>query len=236
MDNIHLALNWSTYYVLMLAVLVFTVWAQWSVSSTYRRFQNVRNARGMTGEQAARRILDANGLQQVRIERIAGQLTDHFDPKANVIRLSQAVYDTPSIAAVGVAAHEAGHAVQYATGYAPIRLRNAIVPVTQFASRFSLLIFFIGFLFSPSIATVGFVLYLVVAFFQFVTLPVEFNASHRALQTIESSGILVGEELSGARKVLTAAAMTYVAAMAGALLQLLRMFLLLRGGNRNGRD
>ena len=231
MRHLSFTLDWQTYYLLMFAVLAFTLWAQFQVQSAFKKYNQVSNARHLTGADAARRILDANGLYHVQIEHVSGRLSDHYDPRANVIRLSDAVYQTSSIAAVGVAAHEAGHAVQYATGYAPVKLRTAILPVTQFASGTSIFLFFIGFLFSQPRALLGFALYLVVAFFQFVTLPVEFNASARALQTLDGLGILDSEELNGAKKVLRAAAMTYVAAMAVSLLQMLRMILLLNSRN-----
>lgn len=231
MRHLSFTLDWQTYYLLMFAVLAFTLWAQFGVQSAFKKYNQVSNARYLTGADAARRILDANGLYHVQIEHISGRLSDHYDPRANVIRLSDAVYQTSSIAAVGVAAHEAGHAVQYATGYAPVKLRTAILPVTQFASGASVFLFFIGFLFSQPLALFGFALYLIVAFFQFVTLPVEFNASARALQTLDGLGILDNEELNGAKKVLRAAAMTYVAAMAVSLLQMLRMILLLNSRN-----
>lgn len=231
MRHLSFTLDWQTYYLLMFAVLAFTLWAQFHVQSAFKKYNQVSNVRHITGADAARRILDANGLYHVQIEHISGRLSDHYDPRANVIRLSDAVYQTSSIAAVGVAAHEAGHAVQYATGYAPVKLRTAILPVTQFASGASVFLFFIGFLFSQPLALFGFALYLIVAFFQFVTLPVEFNASARALQTLDGLGILDNEELNGAKKVLRAAAMTYVAAMAVSLLQMLRMILLLNSRN-----
>ena len=192
------------------------------------------NGRRITGYDAARRILDANGLQSIDIQMIGGNLSDHYDPKADVIRLSDAVYNTASIAAVGVAAHEAGHAVQYATNYGPIRLRASIVSLTQFSSRWAIYILMFGILLSFGfLAKIGFWLYAVVAFFQLVTLPVEFNASRRALTALEDGGALDREELSGARKVLSAAAMTYVAALAASALQLLRLILLAGGRRRD---
>ena len=190
----------------------------------------------MTGFDAARMILDRNGLYHVRIEHIQGNLTDHYDPKADVIRLSDAVYNTASIAAVGVAAHEAGHAVQYATNYGPIRLRASIVSLTQFSSRWAIYILMFGILLSFGfLAKIGFWLYAVVAFFQLVTLPVEFNASRRALTALEDGGALDREELSGARKVLSAAAMTYVAALLSALVQLLRLWSIVQSNERRRR-
>ena len=225
-----------SYILILIPVLIFSLWAQASVTSTFNRYQKVTNKRRMTGYDAARLILDRNGLYDVQIEQIAGNLTDHYDPKANVIRLSDAVFSTPSIAAVGVAAHEAGHAVQYATNYGPIRLRASIVPLTQFASRWSIYILMFGILFSfGALAYVGFWLYAVVAFFQLVTLPVEFNASRRAITALEDGGTLDREELSGAKKVLSAAAMTYVAALLSALLQLLRLWSIVSSNDRRRR-
>lgn len=225
-----------SYILILIPVLIFSLWAQASVSSTFNRYQKVTNKRRMTGYDAARLILDRNGLYDVQIEQIAGNLTDHYDPKANVIRLSDAVFTTPSIAAVGVAAHEAGHAVQYATNYGPIRLRASIVSLTQFASRWSIYILMFGILFSfGALAYVGFWLYAVVAFFQLVTLPVEFNASRRAITALEEGGTLDREELSGAKKVLSAAAMTYVAALLSALVQLLRLWSIVSSSDRRRR-
>lgn len=225
-----------SYILILIPVLIFSLWAQASVTSTFNRYQKVTNKRRMTGYDAARLILDRNGLYDVQIEQIAGNLTDHYDPKANVIRLSDAVFSTPSIAAVGVAAHEAGHAVQYATNYGPIRLRASIVSLTQFASRWSIYILMFGILFSfGALAYVGFWLYAVVAFFQLVTLPVEFNASRRAITALEDGGTLDREELSGAKKVLSAAAMTYVAALLSALLQLLRLWSIVSSNDRRRR-
>lgn len=222
-----------TYLLLMIPVLLFSLWAQASVTSTFNRYNKVRNARAMTGADAARLILDRNGLHHVRIEHISGTLTDHYDPRENVIRLSDAVYASPTVAAVGVAAHEAGHAVQYAEQYAPIRLRASIVSLTQFASKWSVYILMFGLLLSVGIlAEIGFWLYAVVAFFQLVTLPVEFNASRRAMQALSEGGALSGEELSGAKKVLGAAAMTYVAALLSALVQLLRLWSIVSSNRR----
>ncbi len=188
----------------------------------------------MTGYDAARLILDSNGLTGVRIEHIAGELTDHFDPTTNVIRLSGGVYGSTGIAAVGVAAHEAGHAVQYAKGYSPMKLRAAIIPATRIGSTLAMPIFLIGFIFSLyELAMIGIILYSLTAVFQAVTLPVEFNASRRALAALRSCGRLDGSEISGARKVLTAAALTYVAALASSLAQVLRLMLLI--GRRNDR-
>jgi Zn-dependent membrane protease YugP len=229
-------MGYYSYLIFFIPVLIFTLFAQLSVNSTFNKFNKVANRRRMTGADAARLILQANGLHDVRIEQVAGNLTDHFDPRENVIRLSESVYGMASIAAVGVAAHEAGHAVQYAVGYGPIKLRSAIVGVTQFASKWSILILLLGFLIQmEALAMVGFWLYAVVAFFQLVTVPVEFNASRRALAALSEGGALDDEELKGAKKVLSAAAMTYVAALASALVQLLRLWLMISGGSRRRR-
>ena len=219
--------------LLVLPALIISIWAQMKVSSTYERYNKVANSIGLTGAAAARRILDANGLYHVKIERTRGQLTDHYDPRANVIRLSESVHDTATVAAVGVAAHEAGHAVQYAKNYGPIKLRAAIVPMTQYSSWLAIPLFFIGLLMaSGPLMMLGIILYAAIAFFQLVTLPVEFNASSRALQTLSTSGILRGNELAGAKKVLSAAAMTYVAALLTSLLTLLRLLILAGANNR----
>ncbi|HIY08096.1 MAG TPA: zinc metallopeptidase [Firmicutes bacterium] len=216
-----------TYLVLVLPAFLFSLWAQMKVNSTFSRYSKVRSLRGLTGAQAARYILDRNGLAHVRIEQVAGNLTDHFDPRTNVVRLSQSVYNVPSIAAVGVAAHECGHAVQYAVGYGPMKLRAAIIPATNFGSKLALPLILIGLLFNSSqLLLAGILLFSLTAVFQLVTLPVEFNASSRALRTLDQQGILTQEELAGTRKVLTAAALTYVAALLVALAQLVRMLLL----------
>ena len=221
-----------TYFVLVLPTLLFALWAQARVNSTFNKYSRVRNMRGMTGAQAAQAVLSANGVYGVRIERISGNLTDHYDPKSNVIRLSDSVYDAPTPAAVGVAAHEAGHAVQYAQNYAPIKIRAAIVNVTNIGSRLSLPLIIIGLLlmsvsglgeFFYYVALAGALCYGLCVIFQLVTLPTEFNASHRALKAIEGSSLLTDEEQKGAKKVLTAAALTYVAALATALAQFVRL-------------
>ena len=204
--------------LLILPALFISLWAQFKVNSTFKNYSNTFTKKGVTGYQAARRILDANGLHYVRIERVRGHLTDHFDPRQNVIRLSESVYDRSNIAAVGVAAHEVGHAIQYAQDYSPIKLRAAIIPMTRYGSMLSMA--------SSSLMLFGIILYSAVALFQLVTLPVEFNASSRAMATLESMGILVDDEPTYARKVLSAAAMTYVAALLTSLLTLLRLIIL----------
>ena len=213
--------------LIILPALFISIWAQAKVSSTFKKYSNVFTRRGITGYQAARRILDANGLHYVRIERVRGHLTDHFDPRQNVIRLSESVYDRSNVAAVGVAAHEVGHAIQYAQDYSPIRIRAAIIPVTRYGSMLAMPLFFIGLLLaSSSLMLGGIILYSAVAVFQLVTLPVEFNASSRAMTTLENLGILVEDEPVYAKKVLSAAAMTYVAALLTSLLTLLRLIVL----------
>ena len=220
-------------YIVMLPALLFALWAQYRVKSTFNRFSKVSNSRGLTAAGVARQILDNNGLHNVTIERIAGNLTDHFDPKSNVVRLSDSVYGSMSVASIGVAAHEVGHAIQHATGYTPIKIRTKLVPVTNIGSSLGIWIAVFGLFISPKIALFGVLLYSLVAVFQIVTLPVEFNASSRAIKTLESQYILDGEELDGAKKVLSAAAMTYVAALASSLATILR--LLLRIAMMSGR-
>ena len=235
--------DWS-YLVLVVPALLFSLWASARVNSTFKKYSAMRNARGMTGAEAARAVLNANGVTDVRIEYVSGNLTDHYDPKNKVIRLSQDVYDAATPAAVGVAAHEAGHAAQYAAHYLPIRIRAAIIPATNLGSKLSVPLIILGLLlpglriFAPYteffnlIAWIGVACYSLCVLFQLVTLPVEFNASSRAMQTIESIGILYGNELTGARRVLRAAAMTYVAALAVTLMQLLRLIIMVSSRDR----
>ncbi len=219
--------------LLILPALIISLWAQIKVSSTYKKYSKVFTKRHLTGYSAARAILDANGLHNVKIERVHGHLTDHYDPRENVIRLSDSVFDSPSTAAVGVAAHEAGHAVQYAQSYAPIKIRSTVIPITRFGSMLSMPLFFIGLIMaSQYLMFFGIILYSAVALFQLVTLPVEFNASARALKALKNSKMLDEIELSGARKVLSAAAMTYVAALLTSLLTLLRLLILAGGRSR----
>ena len=221
----------STYLILLPAIL-FALWAQSRVKSTYAKYS--KEFAGLTGAEAARMVLEMNGVNDVDIRPIAGELTDHFDPKTNTISLSQGVYNVTSVAAVGIAAHEAGHAVQYAVGYSPIKLRTAIIPVTNIGSTLSWPLLLIGVLLgNQTLAMAGVVLFCAVVLFQLVTLPVEFNASNRALDTLGASGYLQPEQLNGAAKVLRAAAMTYVAALAQALAQLLRLMMI---ANRSRRD
>ena len=225
----------NIYCLLLIPVMLLSLWAQAQVSGSFQKYSRISNRRRLTGAQAAEAVLRANGVYDVVITSTWGHLTDHYDPRDNTIYLSQSVYSAATVAALGVAAHEAGHAVQYATGYAPIRLRNAIVPLTNLGSRLSFLLLFVGMLlYSQSLFFVGIVLFSLTTFFQLVTLPVEFNASRRALETIEDRALLDGEELLGARKVLRAAALTYVAALLMSALQLLRYVLIFLG--RGGRD
>jgi len=229
-----------TYIVLILPCLLLSLWASANVNSTFRKYSKQLSYRRITGAEAAQRVLSANGVRGVRIERVSGNLTDHFDPKTNVIRLSDSVYSSTSTAAIGVACHEAGHAVQYAQDYAPIKLRAAIIPITNFGSKIAMPLILIGILLSAlGNVSYTFVYLGIAAFglslvFQLVTLPVEFNASRRAMQAIESANILSEEEQRGARKTLSAAAMTYVAATAVSLAQLLRLILIF--GGRRRRD
>ena len=228
-----------TYIILVLPFVILSLWASSNVNSTFQKYSRQMSMRRISGAQAAQRVLSANGVTGVKIERVHGNLTDHFDPRTNVIRLSDAVYDSTSTAAIGVACHEAGHAVQYAQHYGPIKLRAAIIPVTNIGSKLAMPLILLGILFSAfgymsySLVYVGIACFGLSLVFQLVTLPVEFNASRRAMQAIETAGILTDEEQKGARKTLTAAAMTYVAATALALVQLLRLIMLFGGRRRD---
>ena len=218
---------WDSTIIILIPAIIFSIVAQIMVKSAFSEYSKVRNSRGLTGADAAREILDRNGLTNVRIEHISGSLTDHYDPKANVIRLSDDVYGSATVAAVGVAAHESGHAVQYAEGYYPIKIRNAIIPGTRFGSSLSTPLVILGLALSwDFLITAGILLFCAVVLFQAITLPVEFNASGRALKTLRSSHFLEDDEMKGARSVLTAAAMTYVAAMLSALLSLVRLLVI----------
>ncbi len=222
-----------SYLIFCLPPLLLALWAQAKVKSTFAHFSKVASDRGMTGRDAARLILDANGLQNVPVSQIAGELTDHFDPRENVIRLSDPVYNVRSVAAVGVAAHEAGHAVQYAVGYSPMKIRSALVPVTNIGSNLAMPLVLLGILLSfETLAYLGVILFSATAIFQLVTLPVEFDASRRALAALEGSG-MSAEGMKGAKKVLSAAALTYVAALLTAVGNLLRLLVLVkRNDNR----
>ena len=228
-----------TYVVLVLPCLLLSLWASANVNSTFKKYSSQFSRRHLTGAEAAPRVLFAHGVRDVRIERVSGNLTDHYDPRANVIRLSDEVYGSTSTAAIGVACHEAGHAVQYAQEYAPIKLRAAIIAVTNFGSQLAMPLILLGLVLSAFGSMSDFLIYLGIAcfglslVFQLVTLPVEFNASRRALAAIEDGQLLTDEELTGARKTLRAAALTYVAATAVALSQLLRLLTLFGGRRRN---
>lgn len=220
------------YLILVVPTLVFAVFTQIWLKNTYKKYSSLRNARGLTGADAAMNVLRHYQIYDVRIEHISGRMTDHYDPKAKVIRLSDGVYSGTSIAAVGIACHEAGHAAQHANGYVPIKIRNAIIPVCNIGSMAGIPLAIIGVLFSSELLiNFGLLLYSFVAIFQLVTLPVEFNASARAVRVIKDSGMLMVDEVPGARKMLTAAAMTYVAALATSLANLLRLLLIF--GRRN---
>ena len=233
----YLYFDW-TYLFLVLPCMLIAMWASANVNSTFKKYSQQYSIRRLTGAQAAERVLSANGVRGVRIERVSGNLTDHYDPRTNVIRLSDGVYDSTSTAAIGVACHEAGHAVQYAKNYGPIKLRAAIIPITNIGSKLAMPLVLIGLLlsflgnYSYTLVYLGIAAFGLSLVFQLVTLPVEFNASRRAMQTIEEYGLLTDEEQRGAKKTLTAAAMTYVAATAVALAQLLRLIILFGGRGR----
>lgn len=222
-----------TYLILIPAILI-SAWAQFKVSSTFNKYSTVRSINGYTGAQVARILLNDAGLQEVEIQQVPGRLSDHYDLRAKVLRLSSDVYGSTSVASIGVAAHEVGHAIQDKESYSALVFRNAIVPVVNFSSSLSWILFFIGILLSYStLVTIGIILFSVVVLFQLVTLPVEFNASSRALKLLEARGILYDKEVDGARKVLSAAALTYVAATLMAVLQLVRLIAI---SNRNSND
>ncbi len=231
-------IDW-TYLVLVLPVMILSLIASARVNSTFNRYSTQLSSRRITGAQAAQRVLLANGVTGVRIERVSGNLTDHFDPKTNVIRLSDKVYDSPSTAAIGVACHEAGHAVQYAQNYGPIKLRAAIIPATNIGSKLAMPLILIGILltslseFSTILIYLGIACFSLSLIFQLVTLPVEFNASRRAMTTIDSLNILTEEEQVGAKKTLRAAAMTYVMATLAALSQVLRLLVIFGRRRKN---
>lgn len=223
------------YLVLVVPALLLSMWAQGMVNSRFKKFSKVNTMRSLTAAEAVRQILDNNGLTHVKIEAVSGNLTDHFDPKSNVIRLSDSVRNSTSVAAVGVAAHEAGHAVQYAKGYAPIKFRNALVPVANIGSTLSVPLIIIGLVLlgaqsvlGAPVVYFGIALFSLAVLFQVVTLPVEFDASNRAIRTLSGGGYLEGEEVDMVKKVLSAAAMTYVAAAATSIAQLLRLILIAR--------
>ena len=224
-------------YILVIIGLLLSMWAQYMVSSRFKKYSKVKSARNITGAQVADAILRSQGIYDVRIEHIAGNLSDHYDPKHKVLRLSDSTYNSTSVAALGVAAHECGHAMQHARGYVPVRLRSAFVPVANIGSYASWILILIGLLFSGASSqawlTAGIVCFSATVLFHIITLPVEFNASSRAIKVLAGNGILYGDEIKGAKKVLGAAALTYVASAATAILQLLRLIILYGGRRRD---
>ncbi|MBR1896840.1 MAG: zinc metallopeptidase [Pyramidobacter sp.] len=225
-------MDWTM--IVLLPAILLAVWAQNKVKSTFEQYSRVRSRRGITGREAARAILTSYGLGSMPIKPIAGQLTDHYDPQSRSLSLSEPVYDSTSIAAIGVAAHEVGHAVQHATGYKPLALRNSIVPVVNLTNMASWPLFLMGLLAGNSrLMNIGILLFVGVVVFHLVTLPVELDASRRALKVLSSNGMMDGEEVTGARKVLGAAAMTYVAALVQSVLQLVRLLLLRNSRSRD---
>ena len=223
-------------YILIIIAAIISLIAQWRVNSAFSKYSRVASMSGMTGAQAARMILQSNGINDVSVQRITGKLTDHYNPSTKVLNLSESVYGSTSVAAIGVAAHECGHAIQHARGYFPLSLRTALVPVANIGSQLSWVFIIVGAIlsFNQTLITIGIIMFSAAVLFQLVTLPVEFNASARALEQLESNGILYRDEVSQTRKVLSAAALTYVAAAATAILQLLRLIILF--GGRGRRD
>lgn len=227
-----------TYVYFVLPAFIFALWASVNVNGTFKKYSKQFSSKGVSASEAARRILDNKGLSDIRIERISGNLTDHYDPKAGVIRLSDSVYDSTSTAAIGVACHEVGHAIQYSENYVPIKIRNAIIPVTNIGSRLSIPLVLLGLFLSYLseymlvFAYVGILCFALSTVFQLVTLPTEYNASGRALRAIDEYGILERNEMKGAKKVLSAAAMTYVAALAVSVMQLLRLLTIVNSRRR----
>lgn len=223
-------------YILIIIAAIISLIAQWRVNSAFSKYSRVASMSGMTGAQAARMILQSNGINDVSVQRISGKLTDHYNPSTKVLNLSESVYGSTSVAAIGVAAHECGHAIQHARGYFPLSLRTALVPVANIGSQLSWVFIIVGAIlsFNQTLITIGIIMFSAAVLFQLVTLPVEFNASARALEQLESNGILYRDEVSQTRKVLSAAALTYVAAATTAILQLLRLIILF--GGRGRRD
>lgn len=224
-------------YVLVLIGVVLSLLASARVNSTFNKYSRMRSSRGITGAQAAQQVLHSAGIYDVRIEAVAGNLTDHYDPRSKVLRLSQSVYGSTSVAAVGVAAHECGHAIQHAKGYAPLKFRSMLVPVANFGAKIAWPLILLGLLITSRSSTLlielGILAFSLSVLFQLVTLPVEYNASNRAIRCIADTGMLYGDEIAAAKKVLNAAALTYVASAAGAILQLLRLVILTGGRRRN---
>lgn len=226
-----------SYFMFMIPALILSLIAQARVNSAFNKYSKVKNSKGLTASDVAMRVLSQNGVTGVKVERVSGRLTDHFDPRTNVIRLSDDVYNSTSVAAIGVAAHEAGHAVQYAKGYVPIKIRSFLIPITQFGSRLAVPLVIVGLILPTQysfVVMLGIVLYAFAVLFEFVTLPVEINASNRAISTLDETEILYGSELDGAKRVLRAAAMTYLAATFTAVVSLLRLVFI--ASQRSGRD
>lgn len=221
-------------YILIIIGVILSLLASSRVKSTYSKYSRVRSISGLSGAETAERILHRNGIFDVQIERVEGQLTDHYDPRKKILRLSDSVYSSNSIAAIGVAAHECGHAIQHQKAYAPLKIRSVLVPVVNFSSAISWPLILIGLLLtgSQTLIDIGIILFSTAVIFQLVTLPVEFNASRRAVQSLGETGILYGDEINQSKKVLNAAALTYVAAAAATILQLLRLVILFGGGRR----
>ena len=224
-------------YVMVLIGVVICMLASANVNRTFQKYSRIRSHSGMTGREAAERLLHANGIYDVTVQHVAGNLTDHYDPRNKTLNLSDSTYASTSVAAIGVAAHECGHAVQHANGYAPLKIRGSLVPVANFGSTLAWPLILIGFLIQGNASELlinrGILLFSAAVLFQIVTLPVEFNASSRALKSLETNGILYTEEVADTRKVLRAAALTYVASAASAILQLLRLILISGGRRRN---
>ena len=225
---------YDPYYILVIIGVIISMIASARVSGTFRKFDQVRSRTGMTGAEAAKRLLQAQGIYDVSVQRDSGELTDHYDPRDKVLRLSDSTFASTSVAAIGVAGHECGHAMQHAENYMPLTLRSALVPVANFGSRFSMLLIIAGLFLGQFLVEAGILLFCAVVLFQIVTLPVEFNASSRALRLLGDNGILYDEEVGMTKKVLRAAALTYVASVLASILQLLRLVLLY--GGRNRRD
>ena len=229
-------LYWDYTYILVIIGAIISAIASWNVTNTFRKFSKFSNGKGLTAEDCAAVIMHSAGIYDVRIERIRGSLTDHYSPKEKVLRLSDSVYGSTSVAALGVAAHECGHAIQHKEGYFPLKLRSVSVPVANIGSKLSWPIILIGLILGyVGLARIGIFLFTFVVLFQLITLPVEFDASRRALKILEQKKLLIGGELKGASKVLKAAALTYVAALLSSILQLFRLILLTQGNNRRRR-
>lgn len=220
---------WDSSFIILVPAMLISIWAQMKINSAYEKNSKIAGRNGYNGAQVARMLLDSNGLYDIPVEIIPGKLSDHYDPSRRVMRLSEGVFYGTSVASIGVAAHETGHAIQHKESYGPLMLRNTIVPVVTFSSNASWIIFILGFFLGmPGLIKIGIILFSAVVVFQLITLPVEFNASSRALAILEDRGILIGDEIGNAKEVLNAAAMTYVAAALTAISQLLRLIVLSR--------